>query len=188
MKATTQDPWTRDWQIVSAQLDIAHVMLPLSSFRLDIKNPGEASPLYRIAYNTQAPTPDCFAGTELAPVAGEEVTFYRITKRERLPSYAPDADTVSEYSAIADMMSAFMQKNRSVSRLEGTIRIPCHAHGTDVRQGRAPHSPLSFETTVHFYRFDRVVDGKLPLLVVRTPLSPLCPWNADGTAMGLGKN
>ena len=39
-------------------------------------------------------------------------------------------------------------------------------------------------TLIQVYQFSDVVDGKRPLLVVRAPLSPVCPTNGNGTAIG----
>ncbi len=185
MTVETADPWTRKWSIVSADLDIAHVMLPLSSFRLvNVSAPG-AAPVYKVAYDGEAPSPDCFAQARLVPAGAEPVEFSRITQIRTLPLYTPER--AGQYSKVGELIASYVEQNRQAQRLEGAIRIPCHAHGSPIREGRAVHSPLIFETIVHLYQFAAAVEGGLTLLVVRTPLSPVCPFNGDGTAIGYGR-
>jgi hypothetical protein len=183
---TVADPWTRDWTIVSADLDLAHVMLPLSSFRLVNETPAGNSPAYRVMHNHQAPALDCFAASRLVPAGDQQASFFDITGKEELPLYTHD--TVGEYVEVLQSMCTYMMKNPAVQRLEGVIKMPCHAHSAQFPKGTQPHSPAAIDTPVHLYQFDGVVTGGLHLLVVRTPLSPLCPRNGDGTAMGTGKN
>jgi hypothetical protein len=177
---TVADPWTRNWTIVSADLDLAHVMLPLSSFTL-VKDTN--SPAYRVMHNYQAPALDCFAASLLVPAGTQQASFFDITSKEQLPLYTHD--TVGEYVEVLQSMCTYMTENTAVQRLEGIIKMPCHAHSAQFPEGTQPHPPATFDTPVHLYRFDGVVTGGLPLLVVRTPLSPLCPGNGDGTAMGV---
>jgi hypothetical protein len=182
---TVADPWTRNWTMVSADLDLAHVMLPLSSFTLVKENPAGDSPAYRVMHNYQAPDLDCFAASRLVPAGDQQASFFSITGKEELPLYAHD--TVGAYIEVLQSMSTYMTQYPTVQRLEGIIKMPCHAHSAQFPQGTQPHSPSTFDTPVHLYRFDGVVTGGLTLLVVRTPLSPLCPRNGDGTAMGVNK-
>jgi hypothetical protein len=189
MTTAAIDSWTRNWTIVSADLDLAHVMLPLSSFRLANQSPAGTPPEYRVLHNNQPPALDCFAESSLVPVGDRQATFFEITGKEELPLYT--LDSVGEYVDVLESMGAYMQKNPGVQRLEGVIQIPCHAHGAKFPQGaKYPpgaipgHSPLTVKTTVHLYQFDNVVEGGRHLLVVRAPLSPLCPMNGDGTALG----
>jgi hypothetical protein len=184
---TATDSWTRNWTIVSADVDLAHVMLPLSSFRLENVSPAGQSPVYRVVHNDQPPAPDCFAESYLVPVGNHRPTFLEITQRQDLPFYA--TDTEDQYVEVADLMAKYMTQNTGVQRLEGVIKVPCQAGGAPVSQGAMPsHSHLAVETKVHLYRFDNVVKGDLPLLVVRAPLSPDGPTNGDGTAVGYGRN
>ena len=87
---------------------------------------------------------------------------------------------------MAQAMATHMQKDGDVKRLQGVIKVPCHAHGAPLAKGAVPgHSPLWIKTLIHFYQFSDVIDGDRPLLVARAPLSPMCPLNGDGTALGL---
>ena len=177
--------WTRNWTIVSADLDLAHVMLPLTSFRLENVSAAGKTPAFRVLHDHQAPALDCFAGTLLVPAGDQQPSFFEITKKEELPPYS--LDTVGDYVEVLDSMGTFMTKNPSVQRLEGVIKIPCHAHSTKYPKDALPHSPSVNDTLVHLYQFGGVVKGGLPLLVMRTPLSPQCPVNGDGTALGTGR-
>jgi hypothetical protein len=185
MMTAAINSWTRNWTIVSADLDLAHVLLPLSNFRLENVSPAGEDPAFRVQHNTQPPTLDCFAGAVLTQAGDHQPGFFEITSKKELPLYAQD--TVGEYIEVLESMGAFMMKNPAVHRLEGVIKIPCHAHSSKFPQGTQPHAPSTFDTPVHLYQFEGVVKGGLPLLVVRTPLSPHCPRNGDGTGLGVGK-
>jgi hypothetical protein len=187
MSPSAINAWTRNWTIVSADLDLAHVMLPLSSFRLENVSPAGKNPRFRVLHD-QAPALDCFANTVLVPAGDQEASFFDITRKEELPTYT--LDTVGEYVDVLESMGAYMMRNPSVQRLEGVIKIPCHAHSRSAKfpRGTQPHSPSTIDTPVHLFQFDGVVEGGLPLLVMRAPLSPHCPKNGDGTVIGTGKN
>jgi hypothetical protein len=186
MTPAAVNPWTRNWAIVSADQDIAHVMLPLNDFRLEsVSTPR--GPAYQLMHNCESPNPDCFWGSVLVPLGQVEASFYDITKLEQLPSYS--ANTASQYVQVAEVLGTYLAQNPQVQRLEGFIKIPCHANGAQLRDGALQgHAPLNIRTTVQLYQFPNAVEGGLPLLLVRTPLSPVCPLNSDGTAVGLGKN
>ncbi len=188
MMTAAINSWTRDWTIVSADLDLAHVMLPLSSFQLKNENPTGESPAFRVLHNYQTPALDPFAGVLLVPAGDQKPSFFEITSKEQLPLYT--LDTVGEYVDVLESMGTYMMKNPSVQRLEGVIKIPCHAHshGAKFPRGTRPHSPSAIDTPVHLYQFDGVVEGGRHLLVMRAPLSPHCPKNGDGTAIAIGKN
>jgi hypothetical protein len=188
MMTAAINSWTWNWTIVSADLDLAHVMLPLSSFRLKNENPTGESPAFRVLHNYQTPVLDPFAGVLLVPAGDQNPNFFEITGKEELPPYT--LASVGEYVDVLESMGTYMMKNPSVQRLEGVIRIPCHAHsrGAKFPRGMQPHSPSAIDTPVHLYRFDDVVEGEMPLLVMRAPLSPHCPKNGDGTVIGVGKN
>jgi hypothetical protein len=145
------------------------------------------NPQFRVLHG-QAPALDCFANTVLVPAGDQQPSFFDITRKEELPPY--DLDTVGEYVDVLESMGAYMMRNPSVQRLEGVIRIPCHAHSRSVKfpRGTQPHSPSSIDTPVHLYQFAGVVKEGLPLLVIRAPLSPHCPQNGDGTVIATGKN
>jgi hypothetical protein len=186
MNTAAINSWTRNWTIVSADLDLAHVMLPLSSFKLENVSPAGKSPAFRVLHD-QAPALDCFAGAVLTPAGDQLPTFFEITRKEQLPLYT--LNTVDEYVEVLESMGSYMLKNPAVQRLEGVIKIPCHAHsrGTKFPRGTQPHSPTTVDSPVHLYQFSGVVEGGLPLLVMRAPLSPYCPMNGDGTALGTGR-
>jgi hypothetical protein len=187
MTSATADPWTRNWTIVSADLDVAHVMLPLSNFRLDNLSNGGNAPVYRVTHNAGPPAPDYFSGALLRPSGANAPSFFDITKMGQLPLYTQE--TASQYADVSDLMGTYLAQNTAVRRLEGQIRIPCHPAGGQPPPDTLPgHSPQTITTLVHLYQFDNAVTGGRPLLVVHTPLSPTCPTNGDGTAIGMGKD
>src|SRR5882757_6241743 len=151
MMTAAINSWTRDWTIVSADLDLAHVMLPLSSFRLKNEDTTGESPAFRVLHNYQTPALDCFAGALLHPAGDEQPSFFEITKKELLPLYT--LDTVGEYVEVLESMGQYMTRNPAVQRLEGVIKIPCHAHSGKFPQGVLPHSPATINATVHLYQF-----------------------------------
>ena len=88
MKSETTDPWTTfEWKIVTADADIAHVMMPLSTFRLKNVSAELKLPEYEIEYTTQPPVPNSFAGTRLIPVQGDSLRFYDVAQVDVLPVY-----------------------------------------------------------------------------------------------------
>jgi len=186
MMTSAINSWTRNWTIVSADLDLAHVMLPLTSFRLENVSAAGKTPAFRVLHD-QAPALDCFAGSLLVPAGDQQPSFFEITRKEELPLYT--LDTVGEYVDVLESMGTYMMKNPAVQRLEGVMKIPCHAHSRSTKfpRGTQPHSPSTIDTPVHLYQFGGVVTGGLPLLVMRAPLSPQCPMNGDGTALGTGR-
>src|SRR6266702_12068 len=138
---TAADSWTRNWTIVSADLDLAHVMLPLTSFRLENVSPAGKGPVYRVLHNNKAPSVDCFAESYLVPAGSRPATFFEITGKEELPLYT--LDTVGDYIDVLESMGTYMQKNPAVQRLEGVIKIPCHAHGAKCAPGQPGRHPPS---------------------------------------------
>jgi len=186
MTDSTPDPWrpARPWQIVRADLDLAHVFMPLSSFRFEPAQDPKLGSGYRIVHNFQAPHPNCFGDTFLRPAGRSRPTFETAARRKTLPAY--DAKSAADYATISEHLSDFVDRDHEVRRLEGIVRVPCHAHGgSQPKNALHGHNPMWIKTTVHFYQFDNVIDGDRPLLLVRAPLSPLCPTNTDGTAVGL---
>jgi hypothetical protein len=185
MTDSTRDPWQTDhaWQIVRADLGLAHVFMPLSSFKFEPAATGRG---YTIAHTNQAPRPDCFAGVVLRPAGSSEPTFEQIAQCKQLPVYGKSSASVyADFSAKAD---TFMEQDCEVKRLEGVIRVPCHAHGAELADDVIPgHAALWIKTLIHVYQFSNVVEGDGPLLLFRAPLSPLCPTNGDGTAVGIAK-
>jgi hypothetical protein len=181
--ATQTLVWTdRDWQIVSADLDLAHVFLPLRTFRFE-PDTRKGIEGYKITHSGQVPAPDCFCETFLVPVGTHRPGFSEITKKTALPLFSKDSAT--EYGDVAETMAKYTQSNREMQRLEGVIKVPCHAHGAQPAEGTlSDHSPLWIKTLLHVYQFGNVVKGDRPLLVLRAPLSPVCPVNGDGTALG----
>src|SRR6266404_4054009 len=100
--------WSRNWTIVSADLDLAHVMLPLSSFTLKNVSPAGENPEFRVLHD-QPPALDCFADSVLVPAGDQQANFYDITKKEQLPLYS--LDTVGEYIDVLDSMGRYMLQN-----------------------------------------------------------------------------
>jgi len=181
--STDEMRWTgRNWQIVRADLDLAHVVMPLSSFTFAAtKRDGVEG--YTIGHSNQPPAPDCFENSFLVSVGSHKPTFHEITKKEKLPLYSKD--TATEYADVSSMIASYVDRNREVRRLEGVIKVPCHAHGAQLVKGSVPgHAPLWIKTLLHVYQFGNVVKGDRPLLLLRAPLSPVCPLNGDGTAAG----
>lgn len=186
MTDSTPDPWrpARPWQIVRADLDLAHVFMPLSSFRFEQVQDAKLGTGYKLVHTYQAPHPNCFCDTFLRPAGRSRPTFATAAKRKTLPLY--DAKTAADYETATEHLVDFLDRDPEVQRLEGIVRVPCHAHGgTLPKNALQGHAPMWIKTNIHFYQFDNVIDGDRPLLLVRAPLSPLCPTNTDGTAAGL---
>jgi hypothetical protein len=161
-------------------------MLPLSSFKLQNVSPAGEDPQFRVLHD-QAPALDCFAQSVLVPAGDEQANFYDITKKEQLPLYG--LGTLGEYIDVLDAMGSYMTKNPGVQRLQGVIKMPCHAHSAKYSPGTPEHhTPSTLDLTVNLYQFAGVVEGGLPLLVIRAPLTSRCPMNGDGTVLGTGKN
>lgn len=182
MANANQDPWQtgRPWQIVRADLDLAHVFLPLSRFNFAPVTRPDGVTGYTIAHTYQPPHPDCFANCFLRPAGSNQPSFEKITNLKALPAY--DKDSATTYADISGTIAEYMDRDSDVKRLEGIIRVPCHA--TLPNDNGTGHAPLWIKTLIHVYQFQNVVGGDHPLLLLRAPLSPLCPTNGDGTAIG----
>jgi hypothetical protein len=127
--------------------------------------------------------PDCFAGIFLRPVGSSQPKFETITNKASLPFY--NKTSATEYADVSAQIDTYMERDPEVRRLEGVIKVPCHAHGAVLDSGAIPgHTPMWMKTFIHVYQFTNVVNGDHPLLVLRAPLSPLCPANGGGTATG----
>jgi hypothetical protein len=185
MAIATPDPWLtgRNWRIVRADLNLAHVFIPLSSFTFEAATSTDGSSGYTIAHTYQAPLPDFFANIFLRPVGSTEPQFQAITNKASLPLY--DKSSATEYADVAAQMATYMETDPKVRHLESEIMVPCHANCAEVPGQAAPgHTPMWMQTTIHVYQFSNVVNGDNPLLLIRAPLSPLCPANGGGTALG----
>jgi hypothetical protein len=176
-------PWARIWRIVRSDLDIAHVMSPLTDFTLQKANGQSQAPGYELIQNEAAAGADLFAGVRLSPRGTRAPSFSDITGLPLLPMFSEA--TSGQYVQVSDMMSDYLTQNPDVERLEGVVRIPCHSPITP----EAPHDhpPLFIKTIIQFYQFSNVVEADSALLVVRAPLSPLCPANGNGMALGIGR-
>ena len=186
MASATQDSWQtgRPWQIVRADLELAHIFLPLSSFTFEPVTRADGISGYTITHANQAPQPDCFTGIFLRPVGNSQPKFENITNKASLPLYSKTSAT--EYADVSAQMATYMEKDPEVRRLEGEIKVPCHPI---LPSGVTPcHSPMWIKTLIHVYQFSGVVNGDHPLLLIRAPLSPLCPTNGGGTAIGYGSH
>ena len=187
MAIETPDPWLtgRIWHIVRADLNLAHVFMPLSSFTFEAATTPEGVSGYTIAHTYQAPLPDFFTGIFLRSVGKDQPQFQVITKKRSLPFYSKTSAT--EYSDVSDQMAEYMEDNPQFQHLESKIMVPCHANCAPV-PGEAPskHPPQWDMTDIHIYQFGDVVNGKHPLLLIRAPFSPLCRTNGGGTATGYG--
>jgi hypothetical protein len=185
MTDPTRDPWLTDrsWQIVRADLGLAHVFMPLSSFKFQ---PAAAGDGYTIVHTDQPPQPDCFGGTLLRPAGSSRPTFEQVAQCKTLPVY--DTSSASVYADVSAKADMFMDQDPEVQRLEGVIRVPTHAHGAQPADSvPADQSPLWSSKPIHVYQFSNVVGGDGPLLLFRVPLSPQSRTNGDGTAVALAK-
>jgi hypothetical protein len=182
MTAPTRDPWltTIPWQIVRSDVDLAHVFIPLSSFKFVKSGNG-----YTIDYTNQPPHPDVFGDTVLRPAGTRPAVFEKIAERtKKMPAYGKSSAKV--YADISDKIATYLDADSEIERLEGVIRVPCHAHGATVHsQAVAGHQAFWMKTHIHIYHFGNVVEGDHSFLLLRAPLSPLCPTNSDGTAVGI---
>jgi hypothetical protein len=157
--------------------------MPLSSFKFEPASTGNG---YTVVHTDQAPQPDVFAGVVLRATGTSQPTFEQVAARQTLPAY--DSSSASAYDDIAAKVATFMEQDYEVQRLEGVVRVPCHAHGAvPADDVIADHPPFWIKTLIHVYQFSNVVNGDGPLLLFRAPLSPLCPTNNDGTAVGIAK-
>jgi hypothetical protein len=183
MTNSTQASWQTDrsWQIVRADLELAHVFMPMSSFKFVALSDGSG---YQVVHTNQGPYPDCFAGVTLHHAGSTQIAFEKAAARPTLPAY--DSSSAKDYTTAARKMVEFLDKDPNVERLEGIIRVPCHAHGAELPDDAVPgHRAFWVKTLIHVYQFSNVVNGDHPLVVFRAPLSPFCPTNGDGTAMGV---
>jgi hypothetical protein len=185
MTSETEDvTWTgRTWHIVRADLDLAHVFLPLSNFTFEPTTNKKGLQAYKIVHTNQLSTPDCFSDAVFVALGVTRPTSQAIAKKMPLPLFSKDSASV--YSEVTDTLIDYMDRNRELQRLEGEIKIPCHAHGAKLhKEALADHPTQWVKTLLHIYQFGNVVEGNLPLIVFRAPLSPVCPMNADGSAAG----
>jgi hypothetical protein len=194
---SNEDPWItgRPWQIVRSDLELAHIFLPLNQFLfqpMTRKDPkGYSVKGYTISHAYQAPQPDCFSRSFLAPVGTQPPPALDEFWDGKKPLPVYDNDSATAYVDVSESIVAHMEQNPEVKRLEGIIRVPCHAHGAtikdkDDKEIPPDHSPMWINTLIQVYQFSDVVVGKRPLLVIRAPLSPICPTNGGGTATGYG--
>ena len=188
----------RTWRIVTADLDLAHVFLPITGFSITPDQDATRNNMegFRLSYNCQKPTPNCFEETFLVARGSSKPAFEDVLKRIRnvdrvlpegiLPAFDGTALTIDQYQAVSDVMGPFLQEEADPQRLEGVIKIPCHAHGVSIASKYVQgHSPLWIRTIIQVFQFPNVIKGDGPLLVIRAPLSPVCPMNNDGTATGV---
>lgn len=185
MTSVAADPWTRKWSIVRSDMDIAHVMLPLSDFRLQITSASGSPPVYQFVQSADTPVPDCLVEAQFQPVGAAQPTFFDITRMKTLPPYTQDTD--SAYVDVSDLLSTYLTANTTVQRLEGQIRMAPAGPEAAKRPGMSLAGG-AFTTTLHLYQFSNAVEGGVPLLLVRAPITGSCLTNGDGTAMGVGKN
>jgi hypothetical protein len=196
---TSTNQWTDPtWTVVHADLDIAHVMLPLGTFKLRVDTEAAEYPTFLVDHSYQAPVPDCFAGVSLVARGQGELQLKGIDGLAGVKSIAESGtlrpynkDSAEDYIRVIDAMGSYLTQHSKLNRLEGIIRIPCHWHGAplkDYKPAISPHAPVWVKTTIQLYLVTKAVDAKSPLLVVRTPLSPACPMNGDGTAIIVGKD
>jgi hypothetical protein len=189
------------WTVVRADLDIAHVMLPLHHFSM--KSAGTNGG-FNLARSYQTPEPDCFKDV-VFNTAGEKMPGETELKAIEplyddptnvLPRPLPlfNSDNEKKYYVLACKLGAYLATRPELLRLEAQVKIPCHGFGSKIRDGRLQgHAPMIVNTPLQVYVFPDVVQPALgsdllqSLLVVRTPLSPACPFNGDGTAIGFGR-
>ena len=110
MSDTTADPWQtgRPWQIVRADLDLAHVFLPLNQFFFQPTTAQGRLQGYTITHPYQAPQPDCFSCSFLVPVRHQPApAFEKIADRKTLPLY--NSDSATTYADVSAMIVAHMR-------------------------------------------------------------------------------
>lgn len=186
MKEVNTDMWAtpRSWQIIIADVDLAHVFAPSSTLTVEPTGDGGG---FSFKNPFQAPSPDCFSGTRLIRAGTSQPTFEQMTGELCLPSWSNEAGIVDRYTRAQDRIRSYLQADPDVQRLQGHMRIPCHAHGAKLdTKSLQGHAPMWVNTLVHVYQFANVVNGDRPLLVIWAPLSPVCPMNGNGTVLGLG--
>src|ERR1700743_1479331 len=129
--------WTDPtWSEVRADVDIAQLMRPLSSFKLKIA-PKAAG--YTVAHNDQPLPPDCFAGVTLFETGEGQMQLKSIpglSSVEPLPPY--NADSADQYLQISDLLGSYLTQHSELNRLEGIIEIPCHANGARLNRYQPP--------------------------------------------------
>jgi hypothetical protein len=184
---STPDAWRpKDpWRIVRADLNLAQVFKPESSFRFQwVQSDPKLGPGYRIADFSEPLHPNCFSETFLRPAGSVAPTFEIAAKRTALSAYSVTAEP--EYDEVIQAILDYVTRNHQVQRLEGVVHQLCHApNGLQPNNVLVPHPQMWIKTPLHIYRFDGVFGANEPLLLVHTPLSPLCPINTDGSAVGL---
>ena len=76
MTPAPSNPWNRNWTIVRADLDIAHVMLPLSNFKLETMSTQGKDPAYQVVQSNQAPVPNFFVNSVLVHRGQDTPSFF----------------------------------------------------------------------------------------------------------------
>jgi len=172
--------WERPWQIVRADLDMAHVFAPQDTISFTRNGNG-----YVIAHKGAAASAGYFRDVVLTEVAGEQPSFDAVSRDYPLPLFSKHHK--HRYRTLADRLEVFAQTHPSLRRLEGTIKIPCHGFTHQEQEsGADPHVPTSITTKIHVYQFaDVVQDGTRlkRLLVIYKPFAPHCA-NGNGTVIG----
>jgi hypothetical protein len=173
--------WERPWQIVRADLDLAHVFAPQD--RISFTRNGNG---YKIAHQGAAATANYFRDVVLTEVDGEQPSFDAVSSDYPLPLFSRHHK--HRYRTLADRLEVFAQKHQGLRRLEGTIEIPCHGFGyQDQESGADPHDARPITTKIHVYQFANAVqDGqqRKRLLVIYKPFEPSCVTNGNGTVIG----
>jgi hypothetical protein len=176
MSTIDEGMWNGNWQIVRADLDLAHVFAPQDTISFAKNGSG-----YKVAHQGSAPDAQCFNDAVLRPVAGDQTSFSKLYSG-RLPLFSSHHKT--RYKDLAAKLEEFAQENPSVQRLEGTIQIPCHRYSHQAQESASDyHATRMLSTMIRVYQFaDAVEEGKR-LLVIYKPLDPSCASNGNGTVI-----
>lgn len=179
--------WSRlKWSIVRSDIEIAAAMLPLKNFTLQKSNGASPQNTYRLAHPTAEVVSGYFKDTFFREAGHEVPRLGDITHNgASLPRHSPDTDAL--YVEVSELMSNYLLQKPDTRRLEGVMKIPCHPYGSSGHADSVPgHTPMTINTPIQFFQFPDAIEGGLSLLFARAPLSPFCPMNGDGTAIGFG--
>jgi hypothetical protein len=171
--------WDRDWQIVRADLGLAHVFAPRDkiSFKAG-KNGG-----WTVNHNGK-PAAYLQKDMQFKEVQGYEPSLDVVTHDYPLPLFT--VHHKHRYRTLADKIEAYIKGNPSVRRLEGEINIDCHGFAYQAQESHAAddHKPAPMTVPIRVYQFQNAVEKTRRLLVIYKPLHSLCASNGDGTVIG----
>ncbi len=191
----------RQWRIVWAGHDVAHVFVPHND--VSLTPPVSDTGKFRLDCGCKVPHPECFGSTFLHQRGNQTPSFEDAVGRTALlggvtgavlPHYAPDDPAAkAKYDDAADILRNYLIRTPDLQRLEGVVnaRVWPDKAGNLVPDvsGDSKHMVM---TVIQLFQFPNAVDmdglnKKGPLLAIRIPLSVSCVLNSDGTALGVPK-